>query len=233
MVFKEKLIAATLLKRYKRFLADVVLDDGSVLTAYCPNTGSMRSCSTPGSRVYLSYSASKTRKYPHTLEMIREADTWIGVNTGLTNSIVTEAIRQGKIGELGQVENIATEVKVSAKSRLDVAVVAAGKTIYIEVKNCSLVENGIAMFPDAVTARGTKHLLELKELVSNGCGGIIFYLVQRMDAKSFAPASHLDPLYARTLAEVCEQGVQVVVYQAEVTPEEIEVVGPLPYSVTS
>ena len=230
MVFKETLIPATLIRRYKRFLADVVLADGNSITVYCPNTGSMRSCSEPGSRVYLSRSDNLKRKYPFTLEMVYSGNCWIGVNTGLTNHLVAEAIRSGKIGEVGKVENIHTEIKVSSRSRLDLMVEAGGKDIYIEVKNCSLMENGVAMFPDAVTARGTKHLLELADLASNGHGAAIFYLVQRTDAKIFKPAEHIDPDYATVLRTVSRQGVAVLVYQADVQPEGIDVIGPLPYS---
>jgi sugar fermentation stimulation protein A len=230
MLFNTELVTGILNKRYKRFLADVVLGDGSVLTAYCPNTGSMRSCSEPGSKVLLSRSENLKRKYPYTLEMICSGGTWVGVNTGLTNRIVVEAIKQGKISELGRVEKIFTEVKVSSKSRLDVMVQAEGKKIYIEVKNCSLAEDGIAMFPDAVTARGTKHLHELAELVKSGHEGMIFYLVQRGDAKFFKPAAHIDPVYADALRSVCQQGVKMLVYQAAVGPRSIEIVRSLPFS---
>lgn len=230
MVFKHELLQGILIKRYKRFLADIALDDGRTLTAYCPNTGSMRSCSTPGSRVCLSKSDNTTRKYPHTLEMIHSDGGWVGVNTGLTNSIVVEAIKLGKIQELGPVDNVHTEVKVSSASRLDIMVEGGGRKAYIEVKNCSLVEDGVAMFPDAVTARGTKHLHELAKLVGRGHGGVIFYLVQRSDARIFKPAAHIDPLYAEVLGDVCQRGVRILAYQAEVSPTGIEVVSSLPYA---
>lgn len=230
MVFKNALLPATLTKRYKRFLADVVLDDGSCLTVYCPNTGSMRSCSRPGSRVYLSTSANTKRKYPHTLEMIEVEGTIVGVNTGLTNTIVTEALEQGEIEEFGEIELIQREVKVSGRSRLDIMVVADGGKSYIEVKNCSLVEDGVAMFPDAVTVRGTKHLHELEKIVEQGDDGVIFYLVQRGDAHVFKPAAHIDGVYAKALKTAHDKGVRILVYQAEVCPEGIRVARPLPYS---
>ena len=216
MLFHTELVPGILKKRYKRFLADIILDDGSVLTAYCPNTGSMRSCSDPGSKVLLSMSDNQKRKYPHTLEMVCAGSTWVGVNTGLTNQIVVEAIEQGRIAELGRVDKIHTEVKISSRSRLDIMVEAEDRQIYIEVKNCSLVEDGVAMFPDAVTARGTKHLFELAELVEKGHDGVIFYLVQRGDAKIFKPAAHIDRVYADTLQKVYKKGVKLLVYEAEV-----------------
>lgn len=232
MIFNIGLTPATLTRRYKRFLADVVLDDGSTMTVYCPNTGSMRSCSEPGSRVYLSRSANLKRKYPYTLEMVNSGDCWIGVNTGLTNQLVVEAVKGGKITELGKVETVYTEIKVSSRSRLDLMVETGGRQVYIEVKNCSLVEDGVAMFPDAVTARGTKHLLELAELVKQGHGGAILYLVQRADARIFKPADHIDPDYARVLRAVSRKGVEILVYQADVQPEGIEVAGSLPFSLS-
>ncbi len=229
MIFSAPLQAGTLLKRYKRFLADVRLDDNTEITIYCPNTGSMRSCSTPGSKVYFSKSPNPNRKYPHTLEMVRENTTWVGVNTGLTNHLVVEAIRKGDIAEFKDIDSLQQEIKTSAGTRLDILLTKNSRNTYIEVKNCSLAEKGVAMFPDAVTSRGTKHLMELATLVKKGHRGVIFYLVQRMDAESFAPAAHIDPLYAKTLADVHNQGVEILVYQAEVKPEEIRVAHALPF----
>ena len=230
MIFKNKLVPARLIKRYKRFLADVVLTDGSTITVYCPNTGSMRSCSTPGSRVLISNSNNTKRKYLYTLEMIDVGTGWIGINTSLTNSIVADAIGQGVIEELQDVDAIHREVKTSAHTRLDLMVEKDNRKVFIEIKNCSLVEGRIAMFPDALTARGTKHLLELAELVRQGNEGMIFYLVQRMDADLFKPAAHIDPLYAETLQKVHRQGVRIAVYQAKADESGIEVTRKLPFS---
>ncbi len=230
MIFKDKLIPAKLLKRYKRFLADVMLADGKDITVYCPNTGSMRSCSAPGSNVLISQSDNAKRKYQYTLEMIDVGTGWIGINTSLTNTIVAEAIQQGIIEELQDIDVIHREVKTSAHTRLDLMVEKSGTKIYIEIKNCSLVEDQIAMFPDAVTARGTKHLVELAELVAQGNEGMIFYLVQRMDADLFKPAGHIDQLYAETLRKVYNQGVKIVVYQAEANENGIVVKRKLPFS---
>jgi sugar fermentation stimulation protein A len=232
MNFKNELKPATLIKRYKRFLADVILDDHTVITVYCPNTGSMRSCSTPGNRVYISRAENQNRKYPFTLEMIKEGQTWVGVNTSLTNRIVAEAIENGEVAEFIDIDSIRHEVKTSAKTRLDLLLRRGEQKIYVEIKNCSLVEDGVAMFPDAVTVRGTKHLRELAELVRQGHEGVIFYLVQRDDAVSFRPAAHVDPVYAEALAEVSKKGVQVLVYQAAVRPDSISVVQALPFTIT-
>ena len=230
MIFPAPLEQGILLKRYKRFLADVRLRDGTEVTVHCPNSGSMLSCSRPGSAVYISRSASPRRKYPFTLEMIREDSTWIGVNTSLTNHIVVEGIENGDIPELRRPDSIRREVKVSAASRLDVLLTKGTRDIFMEIKSCTLAVDSCAMFPDAVTSRGTRHLRELADLVKQGREGILFFLVQRLDADSFRPAAHIDPVYARTLAEVQGQGVRILVYQAEVLPEEIRIVGALPFS---
>lgn len=230
MVFKNKLIHGTLIKRYKRFLADIQLEEGSVITVYCPNTGSMKSCSAPFSKVGISLSENPDRKYPHTLEMVESDGTWIGVNTGLTNHIVAEAIENNEIAELSNIDNLKREVTVKKGTRLDLMAEKQGERIFVEVKNCSLVEDGVAMFPDAVTKRGTKHLEALTSCVERGDRGVIFYLVQRTDCSLFRPASHIDTLYAETLRRAHDQGVEIVAYQAEVTPQAISILKKLPYA---
>jgi sugar fermentation stimulation protein A len=228
MRFSPMLQRATLLRRYKRFLADIRLPDGTELTIHCPNTGSMRSCSEPGSPVCFSTSDNPKRKYPHTLELVQSGDTWIGVNTSRTNAIVAEALMEGKISELQEFDELKREVKTSKGSRLDIMLQSGEEKTYIEIKNCSLVEQGCALFPDAVTARGTKHLNELARLAQQGNSAIIFYLIQRSDAERFAPAAAIDSLYAKTLSTVHEQGVKILAYQAEVQPESIEITRRLP-----
>lgn len=229
MQFTPALKEAVLIRRYKRFLADVRCPDDSEMTIHCPNTGSMRSCSKPGSPVCYSTSDNPKRKYPHTLEMVRVNSTWVGVNTSRTNHIVAEAFKNGAISEFQHFDNLRQEVKTSEGTRLDLMLTNGSKKIYVEIKNCSLVENGCARFPDAVTARGTKHLNELMRLVERGHTTTIFYLVQRLDADRFEPAAAIDPLYARTLSEAHTKGVRILVYQASVTPRSIEIVRPLPY----
>lgn len=232
MFFKPQLSTGILLKRYKRFLVDVqpIGTENQILTIHCPNTGSMRSCSEPGSLVAFSRSDNPKRKYPHTLEMVQVENHWVGVNTARTNHLVAEAITEGKIKEFSEVENIKREVKVSSGSRLDLLVSHANQTTYVEIKNCSLVENGCAMFPDSVTERGTKHLRELISLKKKGENSCIFFLIQRMDADHFEPAAHIDPLYSSTLKEAADKGVLILTYQAKVTPEQIEISRQLPFT---
>ncbi len=228
MRFATPLTPGTLLKRYKRFLVDVQLDDGTAITAHCPNTGAMLTCSAPGSRVCLSRSDNPTRKYPHTLDMVAEGNSWVGVNTARTNALVTEAILGGAIAEFAGAANVAREVTTSRGTRLDLLVAGNEGSTYVEVKNCSLAIDGCAMFPDAVTSRGTKHLEELMRLAAAGEGAAVFFLVMRMDATRFAPARAIDPTYGEALVRACRSGVRALAYQAQVTPQGIEVVGRLP-----
>ncbi len=155
--------------------------------------------------------------------MVQEGNTWIGINTMLSNQIVSEAIQEGRIQELTGIDKITREVKTSKSSRLDLLLERGNEKIYVEIKNCSLVEDGWAMFPDAVTARGTKHLNELAMLVEQGHRAVLFFCIQRNDAQRFRPADHIDPLYAKTLAKVAQKGVQVLAYQAELTPKSITI----------
>jgi len=228
MQFNQQLQSAILLKRYKRFLADVELASGRQLTVHCPNSGSMRGCSEPGSEVMISRANNPKRKYSHTLEMIKVGEGWVGINTGLTNHLVAEALVRGHVMEIGTVDRMQREVKVSDHTRLDFLLHKGMRKIFIEVKNCSLVEQNVAMFPDAVTARGKKHLVELLALKQAGYETALLFCVQRQDGNSFAPARHIDPDYAATLARVHHSGVMVLAYAATVCPAGIEIVGRLP-----
>ena len=228
MQFKQELQPGILLKRYKRFLADIELADKKVLTVHCPNTGSMLGCSQPGSQVMISRSDNPGRKYPHTLEMVQAGSAWVGVNTSRTNKLVREALEKKVVKEFGRLDSIVQEVKTSAGTRLDFLLEREDTRIYMEVKNCSLAEKRAAMFPDAITARGTKHLHELSALKKQGHMAAVFFCVQRGDADYFMPAHHIDPVYAETLVNVASAGVMVLAYQADVNPREITIARKLP-----
>ncbi len=229
MEFSPPLAQGTLIRRYKRFLADICLADGTIITAHCPNTGAMRGCSSAGSPVAFSYSANPARKYPHTLEMVREHGVWVGVNTARTNTIVSEAILQGRIARWQDVTHIQAEVRISAGTRLDLRLIHAdGTTTMVEIKSCSLAEDGVALFPDAVTVRGAKHLQELANLAAAAEKSAIFYLVQRQDASVFRVAEEIDARYAECFVAALKRGVQVVVCQARISPAGIEVIRELP-----
>ena len=220
----------TLARRYKRFLADIVLADGQSLTVHCPNSGSMRGCSTPGSPVLISRADNPRRKYPWTLEMVREQGVWIGVHTGRTNHLVREALENGVIADFGALHALVPEVPVSVGSRLDFRLETSGGTVFLEVKNCSLAEQGVALFPDAVTARGAKHLHELVRLAAAGYGAAVVFCVQRGDADRCAPAAEIDPVYAETVVWAAGQGVRFLAYRAEVGPQAIIVREKIPFS---
>lgn len=228
MQFGQTLQQGKLVSRYKRFLADVEMDGGRLLTVHCPNSGSMSGCKEPGSPVLISLADNPKRKYAHTLEMVRVGTTWVGVNTSRTNGLVAEAISGGVVTELSGIETIRPEVKVSDKSRLDFLLTRGDEKIYVEVKNCSLAVDRAAMFPDAVTIRGAKHLVELATLRRSGCRAVVFFCIQREDVDYFSPADHIDPHYGETLREVVAQGVEVLAYGAVLSPEAITVVRKLP-----
>lgn len=213
-----------LIKRIKRFLAEIRLDDGEDIVAHCPNSGSMLSCDTPGSRVLVSVSVRPERRYRHTWEMVSVNGVWVGINTMVPNRLIHETLLQRRLAAFSDYTEVRREVPWGAHSRLDFLLSGGRRPCYIEVKNVTLAQAGVAYFPDAVTKRGQKHLRDLQEIVHHGHRGVILFLVQRMDAERFMPARFIDPEYARLLHEACKNGVEIVVCQALVTPEEINVV---------
>lgn len=228
MKLQHSLASGRLLRRYKRFLADVELTDGTVITAHCPNSGSMLGCAAPGSPVLLSRSDNPSRRYPHTWELVHADDCWIGINTSLPNLLVREGIEQGIVTELQGYERIRQEVCYgSERSRIDLLLEGPG-LCYVEVKNVTLVEDGMARFPDAVTTRGQKHLRELIAMVANGARSVNFFVVQHANATAVAPADSIDPAYGRLLRQAAMAGVELLAYQASVTPTEIVLCRPLP-----
>jgi len=223
------LIKGVLVKRYKRFLADVKLADGSIVTAHCPNSGSMRGCCEPGRPVYLSQSDNPKRKLKYTWELMEMPQTLIGINTLVPNKLVMAAIAHGQVPELSGYTKFKPEIKTSDHTRLDILLTRDnGEQCYVEVKNCTLVADGMARFPDAVTTRGQKHLTELEGLVADGHRGVIFFLIQRMDAHGFMPAADIDPVYADALARVVENGVEVIARSAVMNREMISMGEALP-----
>ncbi len=216
------LIRATLIRRYKRFLADVTLENGETITVHCPNSGSMRGCADPGSIVWLSLSDNQQRKYPYTWELLELEQTMVGINTMVPNKLVRAAIEENSIRELGGYDRIQSEVKTSDHTRLDLVLEARQKkSCYVEIKNCTLVENGVAMFPDAVTIRGQKHLEELSDLVADGHRGVIFFLIQRSDARVFKPAAMIDAVYAQRLRQAADAGVEIVTRDTQIDTRRI------------
>lgn len=235
MKFHAPLIKGVLVKRYKRFMADVELEDGSVVTAHCANSGSMLSVNTPGSEAWISPAKNPDRKLKYTLEMLRIGDSLVGVNTSHPNALAEEAITAGTVPELAGYETLKREVKYGKNSRIDVLLddPAKGKC-FVEVKNVTMrrdLENGPVEFPDGVTARGTKHLGELADMVAEGHRAVMFYLVQREDGDAFTIAGDIDPDYAEALKTARAKGVEVVCLRCTLSPEEITVTAPVPLDI--
>ena len=225
MRFAKKLVEGRLIRRYKRFLADIQLP-GEVITAACPNTGSLMGCADAGSRVWLSESESPTRKYRHTWEIVEVGEVMIGINTSLPNALVEEAIGAGTIAELAGYASLRREVAFGEeRSRVDMLLEDPGKKpCYVEVKNVTAAaRGGVALFPDCVSERGSKHLRELMRLKAAGLRPVQLYCVQRGDVNEVRPADGIDPQYGRTLREAMAAGVEVLAYRAKVTSKEIRI----------
>ena len=209
------------LKRYKRFLVDIE-QEGNITTVHCPNSGSMKGLTNPGSNAWISTALNPMRKLKHTLEIIESERSLVGVNTHRTNKIVLEALQAKKIDHLDDYDHIQAEVPYGTNSRIDFLLKKSGsKDTYIEVKNVTLKNGNHALFPDAPTLRGTKHLLELIKIKAEGHRAIMLYVVQRQDCQKFSIAKDIDPLYCKTLKKAIEGGVEILAYQCRVTPANI------------
>ncbi len=217
--------------RYKRFMADVRLRNGHIVTAHCPNSGSMLECSDPGQKVYLSRHNNPKRKLKYTWEMIEMPGSLVGTNTMIPNKLVKASIEAGKVPELKGFDSIRSEVKYGKNSRIDILLEEGGRRCFVEVKNCTLVSNGVASFPDAVTARGLKHLIELQNQIQMGDRSAMFYLIQRMDAKLFKPADHIDTAYGKELRKAHQNGVEILVYDVTIDLEGIRLNKAIPFEI--
>lgn len=224
------LYPGTLLKRYKRFFADIELDSGEVVTAHCPNTGPMTGIYHIGGRVMVSHNPSPKRKLAYTWELAEVNDTapvWVGANTALPNRVIKSALEARIIPELGVYTDIKPEVKYGrdGKSRIDFLLQDGdGKPVYVEVKNTTWAKGTLVLFPDTVTTRGQKHLQELTELLPEA-RGVMLYFVNRGDCTEFAPGDEADPTYGKLLREALARGLEVLPCRFDVTPEHIRYVG--------
>lgn len=233
MEFPDPLLRGSLIKRYKRFLADVTLDSGEAVTAHCANSGSMLSVNAPGSEVWLSPARNPERKLRYTWEMIRIGKGLVGINTGHPNGLVAEAVKAGAIPELAGYASIRREVKYGRNSRIDLLLEGNGRpACYVEVKNVTMrrgtAADSPAEFPDAVTERGAKHLDELAAMVAAGHRAAMLFLVQREDCPAFTVAADIDPAYAEGLARARAGGVEALCYGCKLSPEEIVLDRPIP-----
>lgn len=232
MQFEPPLVRARLVRRYKRFFADAVLEDGTAVTAHCPNTGSMMGVCDAGSTVWLS--PKRGGKLAWGWEIVEDASlgapTAVGINPLHPNRLAEEAIRAGRVPELAGYAELRREVRYGREnSRIDLLAAGPDRPMcYIEIKNVHLRRRpGLAEFPDSVTDRGRKHLRELAQMVQSGHRAVLFFLVQRQDCHRFAVAADVDPAYAAALHEARSRGVETICYGCRVSPAEIAVDGPL------
>lgn len=236
MRFSQPLVRGRLIKRYKRFLADIELPGGEIVTAHCANPGSMLGLADPGIPAWLSRSDNPKRKLAWSLEIVEvdagRGPALVGINTSHPNAIAEEAIAAGAVAEFTGYDSLRREVRYGKNSRIDILLESAGKPpCYVEIKNVHLVRTaGLAEFPDSVTARGAKHLDELSDMVREGSRASMFYLVQRGDTENVAIARDIDPAYGAALDRAREAGVEVVAYGCTVTDEGVEIAGALPFS---
>jgi sugar fermentation stimulation protein A len=243
MKFESPLIEARLIKRYKRFLADVTLQDGSTITVHCPNTGKMTGCAEPGSRVWLSDSANAKRKYRYTWELVETATGLAYTHSAKANALVKEALIDNRIAELAGYTQIKAEQPYGDRgSRVDFLLQGSvtgedRSDCFVEVKAVTLDEQGIGYFPDTVSARGLKHLQELSDRAKAGQRSVLLFCVQHQGIKEVRPAAHIDPKYAEGVEVALAKGVEIIAYRAEITtaatgePKQIILTNAIPFSI--
>ena len=237
MDFDKPLIPARLIRRYKRFLADVRLDsapDGAPVTVHCPDPGAMTGLTTPGARVWLAPARNPKARLPYSWEMIETASGLVGINTHHPNRLVREALDGGRIAPLARFGTLRAEVPYGENSRIDFLLSSArGPDTYLEVKNVHLrrdgtAPGGLAEFPDTVTRRGAKHMRELAAMTRAGHRAVVLYVVQRMDCDRFAVAGDIDPDYAAAAWAAREAGVAFLAYQCDLSLTALSITDPMP-----
>ncbi|PLX09743.1 MAG: DNA/RNA nuclease SfsA [Marinilabiliales bacterium] len=223
MKFEKKLVKGKLIRRYKRFLSDIELENGEQVIAHCTNSGSMKTCLEEGADVYLSPVNDPKRKTKFTWEMIFINNAWIGINTMVPNKLAYDAISNGEIDKLRGYTNVRREVKFG-DSRFDIYAENDHEKCFVEVKNVTMKVGDSALFPDAVSSRGRKHLETLIEVKKSGIRAVMLYVVQRMDVEFFGLAEDIDPAYASSLRKAIKHGVELIAVQAKASPERIQIV---------
>jgi sugar fermentation stimulation protein A len=228
----ENLTEGVLCRRYKRFLADVEMPDGKLITVHCPNTGAMTGCAEPGSRVWLSHSDSKTRKYPHTWELVETAHGMACIRSVLANQVVREAFEAGRIPGFDAYSELRSEVRYGGASRADLLLAGEAGRAYVEVKSVTLCrDGGVGAFPDAVSKRGQKHLHELRSIRDKKTRGVMFFCVFHSGIETVCAAGDIDPAYRLALRGAIAAGVEVLAWKADISTAGIELSRPLPFSV--
>lgn len=231
MTFPEPLIRGFLIKRYKRFLADIELEEGTFITAHCPNSGAMQGLTDPGTPVWVSRASNPLRKLPYTWQIAEVDGTFVGMNTANPNQLVEDGIHGGVIVELQGYQGLRREVPYGKNSRIDILLENPGEPLtYVEVKNVHMRRGKIAAFPSSVTARGAKHMGELSEMARRGHKAYVVYVVQRNDCEGFEIANDIDPHYGQETLKALKSGVEALVYACEVHPEGIRITNRLNFN---
>ena len=227
----DALLEGRLLRRYKRFLADVELPGGEVITVHCPNTGAMTGCAEPGSRVWLSVSDSKTRKYAHTWELVETSRGMACIHSARANRVVREAFAAGRIPGFGDYPDIRPEVKYGEGSRVDLLLQGDVGRVFVEVKSVTLCrEGGCGAFPDAVSERGRKHLRALQAVRDKTTRAVMFFCIFHRGINTVSAAGDIDPRYRDALQQALAAGVEVQAWGASISPQGIDLLRPLPFS---
>ena len=230
MKFEGELLRGTLHRRYKRFLADVELDSGEMLTVHCPNTGAMTGCAEPGRPVWLSVSQSKTRKYPHTWELVDTPQGMACIHSARANGVVAEAVEAGAIPAFAAYPDIRREVKYGKGSRADLVLEGGDGRCVVEIKSVTLCrEGGVGVFPDAVSDRGRRHLEELAEVAAAGSRAVIFFCVFHAGIERVRPAWDIDPAYGEAVVSALAAGVEAMAWRASIKPSGISLAGEVPF----
>jgi len=230
--FSSPLIPGRFLRRHQRFLAQVKLADGELVWAHVPNTGALRGCARPGQEVLLTQDGRPGRKTEYTWRFVKGPKGWICIDTLAPNRLVADALAGPGLPGLPKPLKVKPEATLPQGGRLDFVLDLGGRLAFLEVKSVTWVEEGVALFPDGVTARGRRHLQDLAGLVRQGHLAWQVFVVQREDARVFKPAARLDPAYARELAAASQNGVKILVIQEKVAPPEINLASPLPFDLT-
>lgn len=230
MKFSTPLIFGTLIKRYKRFLADIELETGEIVTAHCANPGTMLGLKAAGSCVAIERSTNPARKLKYSWRLIKDQAAWVGIDTSLPNKIISEALTYKTIAELAKYDTIRAEVKYHANSRIDFLLTQDDlPDCYVEVKNVHLCRvQGLVEFPDSVTTRGTKHLDALENMVQQGHRAVMLYCVQRMDCTQMKIAEDIDTNYAKAFSQAKKRGVEMLAYTCKVTTDGIDIAHAIP-----
>lgn len=232
MQFQSPLQSGLLIKRYKRFLADVELPSGEVITIHCPNTGAMTGCAEPGSLVYFSQSDNPKRKIPWTWEIsLNDQGHWIGINTHNANKLVEEALTAATLPAFARYPNVKREVKYGQEnSKIDFLLSNEGThKCFVEVKSVTLLQDGRGYFPDAVTERGQKHLRELADIAENGDRAALLFCVQHTGIETVSVADHIDPVYAEHLQQAVTKGVEVMAWRCSIDQQKIRLSEEIPF----